>query len=495
MSNILTRIEEVVAWYPKGMPAEEKRLVRKVDLLVLTYACLSFFTKYLDVTALTNAYVSGMKDDLDLYGNRLNYINAAYEVGYVVFQIPSNLIITRVPAQYYLPAAEFFWGFFTLGTAFVNTYDQLVVMRFFVGLSATSCYVGLVHIVNSWYRKRELGRRNAIFWVSNPIGQMFAGFLQAAAYTNLADVGGLAGWRWLFIICTVITMPVAVIGLVFFPDVPEKTTSRWLTEEEKQLARKRLEEEGFKPSTGIDRTIFRRILKSWRFHAFVSLLVLFCNQTYASGTPFILWLDSQPGKYSVPLVNNISTVTNAAAVVCALTTSYYTDLRGKRWEPVVLAGVLCVFANLVLAIGNIPDGLRFFAYIAVGWSYGTIPVIAAWTAESLSADLEVRAIAFALYNCLGEITALVVPLVAWPVSRAPGFRGGFIWATLISVAYLVNTAVIWWMERREKRRSQIQSGTATVDSVSGSDQPKVGHDMEAAKDTKDSVAIDVAKAS
>lgn len=52
-------------------------------------------------------------------------------------------------AQYYLPAAEIFWGMFTLGTAFVKNYEQLVVMRFFVGLSATSCYVGLVHVVNS----------------------------------------------------------------------------------------------------------------------------------------------------------------------------------------------------------------------------------------------------------------------------------------------------------------------------------------------------------
>lgn len=66
----------------------------------------------------------------------------------------------RHRAQYYLPAAEIFWGLFTLGTAFVQTYEQLVVMRFFVGLSATSCYVGLVHVVNSFvmnpeYRKFE----------------------------------------------------------------------------------------------------------------------------------------------------------------------------------------------------------------------------------------------------------------------------------------------------------------------------------------------------
>lgn len=148
---------------------------------------------------------------------------------------------------------------------------------------------------------------------------------------------------------------------------------------------------------------------------------------YASGTPFILWLSSQPDKYSVPLVNNIGTITNAVAVVSALSTSYYTDIRGKRWEPLVLAGILCVFSNLVLSIWSIPDGLKFFAYISVGWAQGAVAVIIAWTAESLAEDLEVRAITLATYNTFGEVTALVVPLVAWQVSHAPTFRGGFIW--------------------------------------------------------------------
>ena len=175
-------------------------------------------------------------------------------------------------------------------------------------------------------------------------------------------------------------------------------------------------------------TLFKRVLLQWRFHVFVSLLLLFCNMVYATSTPFLLWLDSQPDKYSIPLVNNIGTVTNATAVVCALLTSWYTDLRGKRWEPIILAGILCVFGNLVLAIWHgIPSSLKFFAYLLIGWAQGTLPVIIAWTAEELAGDLETRAITLATYNTLGEMTSLVVPLVAWPVSKAPTFRGGFIW--------------------------------------------------------------------
>jgi ACS family pantothenate transporter-like MFS transporter len=209
--------------------------------------------------------------------------------------------------------------------------------------------------------------------------------------------------------------------------MPDRTKSRYLNEEEKALARKRLVDEGFRPSTGLKKDLFKRVLASWRFYAFVSTLVIFCQMTYAEATPFILWLDSQPEKYPIALVNNLSTVTNGAAAAGALIMSFYSDIRGSRLEPIVLSGVLCIFANLVLSIWNIPDGLKFFAYISVGWSYGTIPVLITWTAEGLANDLELRAVSFATYNTIAEICGLVIPLVAWPVSKAPGFRGGFIW--------------------------------------------------------------------
>lgn len=187
-------------------------------------------------------------------------------------------------------------------------------------------------------------------------------------------------------------------GFGFFPDIPGRTKSRFLTEDEKLLAVTRLEKDGFKPTTGLNKTLWGRVLRSRRFYAFVSLLLLLCICTYASGTPFILWLASQPTKYSIPRVNNISTVSNAVTVVSALTTSYYTDLRGKRWEPILFSGFLIFFANLILTIWDVPSGLKFFAYIAVGWAYGTIPVIVAWLAESLAGDPELRAVTLATYN-------------------------------------------------------------------------------------------------
>ncbi|EEB94668.1 hypothetical protein MPER_06482 [Moniliophthora perniciosa FA553] len=79
-------------WDTWDKPPEERKFLHRLDSLLLTYAALSYFSKYLDQQNITNAYVSGMKEDLNLYGNELNYIVTAWTCGYVIGQIPSKRV-------------------------------------------------------------------------------------------------------------------------------------------------------------------------------------------------------------------------------------------------------------------------------------------------------------------------------------------------------------------------------------------------------------------
>lgn len=77
-----------LAQYVRGdhkSPAERK-LVRKLDFFILTFCCLMYFLNYLDRTNLNNAYVSGMKEELNFRGNQLNQINTVFTVGYTIGQ-------------------------------------------------------------------------------------------------------------------------------------------------------------------------------------------------------------------------------------------------------------------------------------------------------------------------------------------------------------------------------------------------------------------------
>ena len=84
-----------------------------------------------------------MKEDLNMFGLQLNYATTAWSVGYVIGQIPGNMLFNRVSPHYIVFAMEFGWSILTLCTTWVKTWEQLVAIRFFVGLFESAYYPGL----------------------------------------------------------------------------------------------------------------------------------------------------------------------------------------------------------------------------------------------------------------------------------------------------------------------------------------------------------------
>ena len=148
-----------------------------------------------------------MKEDLNMYGNQLTYATTMWTVGYVIGQIPSNMILTRVAPRYWIPMLEIGWGICTLASYKVNTYQQMYAIRFFVGLFESGFYPAAQYLLGSFYKPGELGKRAVLFHCMGAVGQMISSVLAAATYTGLDGVNGIEGWRWLFIIDAVISKP------------------------------------------------------------------------------------------------------------------------------------------------------------------------------------------------------------------------------------------------------------------------------------------------
>ncbi|KAJ5014692.1 Core trichothecene cluster (CTC) protein 14 [Colletotrichum sp. SAR 10_99] len=118
-------------WSTLDVPKEEARFLTKLDLTLISSSALGVMCRYLDQVNITNAFNSGMKEDLALYGKELNYANAIWSAAYVFGQIPSNLLLTRVNAPLYIAFLELSWTVFTFATAGVKDVNQLYVFRFF----------------------------------------------------------------------------------------------------------------------------------------------------------------------------------------------------------------------------------------------------------------------------------------------------------------------------------------------------------------------------
>lgn len=104
-----------------------------------------------------------------------------------------------------------------------------------------------------------------IFYLAGSIGQLFSGFLQAAAYTNLNGVNGIAGWRWLFIIDGIITLPLALLGFLAFPNLPQGgKRTWWTTQAEHELSVKRMQAIGRAGKQPWTKAKVKKILCSWQ---------------------------------------------------------------------------------------------------------------------------------------------------------------------------------------------------------------------------------------
>ncbi|KAL4956371.1 major facilitator superfamily domain-containing protein [Aspergillus filifer] len=186
-------------WDTWDKSPEERRLVQKVDWWLLSYACIAYFIKALDQGNTFNAYVSGMKEALDLKGNDFNYLTTYWNIGYIIGQIPSQLILIKIRPSIWLPGLELLWSCLVMALAGAKNVETIFALRFFIGLFEASAYPGVITLLGNWYTPQELAKRAAIFQASSSAANMFSGYLHAALYSGMNRRAGLAAWQWLLI--------------------------------------------------------------------------------------------------------------------------------------------------------------------------------------------------------------------------------------------------------------------------------------------------------
>ncbi|KAK7419040.1 hypothetical protein QQX98_003542 [Neonectria punicea] len=442
------------------MPSSEKLVVLKLDLSILVFGCLSFFTKYLDQQSLTNAFVSGMREDLNLWGNELNYITATFWASYCGAMIPACYFMTRYPANIVLPSLELGWGLATFGLAWVKNVESVYAMRFFVGLFECCSFTGTIYVIGSWYKPNEIARRVALFFISSPLGTMFAGYLQAAAYTNLNGVHGHAGWRWLFIIDGIITLGIVFIGFVIFPDVPSRKKPWTLTHDEHALAQKRLDGLTAPPQLELSTSIFKRVLGRWHFYAFVLLWTILDLNVQPGGQPFSLYLRANsPDIYSIVQVNTLPTATSAISIVAALAAGVAADRLGRFWVPAVITTVPVLVGMILLNVWHVGEKGRLAAFMLQGFMAPMSPMSMSWATVIMANDAEERAIVTASMNAIGQGIMAGAQVGLFPATGAPRWIVGFkssLGTTIVQVFVIFG---ILYLSTRDAKAKLVRTDT------------------------------------
>jgi MFS family permease len=129
-------------------------------------------------------------------GSRFNTLVSILYIGYVLMQIPSNMLLSsmRRPSLY-LSACVFFWGVCSITTGISQTFAGALISRFCLGLCEAAWHPGTMFLLSQWYKRSELAWRIAIVASGSTISYAF-GALIASAVMKMADkVCGFAGWR------------------------------------------------------------------------------------------------------------------------------------------------------------------------------------------------------------------------------------------------------------------------------------------------------------
>lgn len=180
--------------------ARTTRLLRKIDLHLLPFLIVMYLLNFLDRSNLAQARQGSLESDLGMKGTDFNLATSIFFVGYLLMQLPSNMLITRVQPRVYLSTAMVLWGVVSTCNAAAHSFGALVAIRFCLGFVEAPFFPGAIFLMSSWYTRAELVRRIAWFYSGNALANMFGGLLAAGILGNLDGDMGLASWRWLFII-------------------------------------------------------------------------------------------------------------------------------------------------------------------------------------------------------------------------------------------------------------------------------------------------------
>ncbi|KAF2254386.1 MFS general substrate transporter [Trematosphaeria pertusa] len=442
-----------IRWFREEDSPEERKLIVKLDLLIVPYVFLAYWVKYIDQANINNAYVAGLKEDLNFHGNELVRLQTMYILGAVLGQLPFLYLFTRTPMFYLIPFLDVSWGLFTLLQYRAHSFAELATYRFLVGWFEAAFFPAIHYIFGSWYRGDEIARRGGFFYVGLTLGTLTAALIQSGASSRLDGVNGLAGWRWMYIICALVTIPIGFLGLMVLPGTPDKPNKLVMKEHDLQIAKKRLRRAGHAVGGNVTPNTFVKIAKSPRVWALLLLDIFFWNGSINTSTGgYLLWLKSLK-RYSNARVNELGAISPALGIFYTLAICFASDLiLGPAWA-ITVAHVWNIIGLVTLTIWSVPESALWFAFMTTYSAVAMSSVLYGWINSQLSYSPAERSVALVLANTLAQSTTAWTPLLTFKTVEAPRFRKGYPFVLGNAFCLIILAHIINYFEKKRKRQS------------------------------------------
>jgi MFS family permease len=231
MKRSIQRAPECVTLSPSAAGDVETVYV-KIARRIIPFLVLLFVMAWLDRLNVGFAKLQMVKD--------LRFSEAVYGfgagivyLGYMLFEIPSNLFLERIGARKTFARITVLWGITSIATMFVKTAMWFYILRFLLGSFEAGLFPGVVLYLTYWFPTGRQALMQALFGAAIPISSIVGGPVSGWIMGSMGGWIGLANWQWLFLLEGIPSIVVGLLALAIVVDKPSQ--ARWLTEREKQL--------------------------------------------------------------------------------------------------------------------------------------------------------------------------------------------------------------------------------------------------------------------
>ncbi|KAI2614807.1 MFS general substrate transporter [Hypoxylon fragiforme] len=437
-----------------GSSINEGALLRKIDLRLLPAVGVLYLLSFLDRSNVGNARIEGLLADVHITANQYLTGLTLYFVGYVLFEIPCNIILKRTTPRIWLPTLTVVWGVVATLMGIVHNMEGYFLSRFFLG-AESGLFPGVVFYFSMWYKRRERQYRISLFFSAASLAGAFGGIL-AYGIGRMSGIVWTNGWRWIFILEGILTVLVALAAYGFVYNYPD--TSKFLNEDERKFIHQRLAAD----SDATNDEVFtwaavREALKDancWLyglgFHTMslplytlsLFLPTIIANLGYTAATAQLL---------TVPPY--------AFAFLTTVTIAILSERLGQRALFIGGSALFAVVGYCILLSNADPvarPGVSYTGvFFAAGGIYPATALVLSWPAINVSGQTK-RAVANAMQISIGNLGA-VLGTQLYRGADGPRFVVGH----AVALGYLVaNAVVVTVLGRRLRRENRRREGLA-----------------------------------
>lgn len=404
----------------------EQSAMRKVYLRVLPFAVLTYFFCYLDRINVGFAALT-MNNELGLDPAMYGMAAGAFFWGYVLFEVPSNILLEKLGARLWIARIMVTWGIISGATAFATGPYSFMAIRFLLGLAEAGLFPGFVLYFTYWFPGAHRARINSGFILALPVA-VAAGAPVSTALLGLDGLFGLRGWQVLYLVEAVPTVLIGIAAFFYLTDRPGD--ARWLSGEERSWLGRTLAGE----TSRIEAQHGFGMLRAF-FDPKILLLSLNYLGIGVASLGLLLFLPQIIKQLGVSnmQVGWITMIPYICGAVSMVTWGWISDRVGdRRWSLFATCAIACL--GLVIA------GLTVGTWWAlVGITLATIGLYGTkgpfWSMPTMLLTGPAAAAGIAWINSLGNLGGFFGPtIVGWAKELTGSYAGGLyalaLWALL-----------------------------------------------------------------